>query len=330
MEPVYDRGVYLAGLDLWLDSRISRACSLISHAHTDHIGRHWRPIATSDTLRLLQPIWGKATPLALEYGQSVDTPMYTLSLHPSGHMLGAAQALVVSKATGERLLYTGDLKVRSNPTSRPLEHVACDTLVLDATYGRPCYTFPPEGEVLAQMEDTLKSWLASGHTPVVLGYPRGKAQELLHHLLDRGFSVVVEERVYLAAKAYEESGVCFPGAYRSFQKDQAFPLKDGDILLASTSARRSGLLEGLSRLRLMSLTGWSVHRNGAHRLSADAALPFSDHADYNDLVGYVKRVAPKRVFTIGSFPDLAQHLCKLGYEAYHMGLNDPTRQLPLF
>ena len=79
----------------------------------------------------------------------------------------------------------------------------------------------------------------------------------------------------------------------------------------------------------MSLTGWSVHRNGHRRLGVDAALPFSDHADYNDLLEYVKRVSPKRVYTFGGFPELAKHLQRLGFDAYHMGKGGRSRQLPL-
>jgi putative mRNA 3-end processing factor len=321
--------VYLAGLDLWLDSRARRESSLISHAHTDHIGHHSRPVLTPATLRLLHPLWRNASPLALEYGQAVEMPRYTLTLHPAGHMLGSAQALVVSRSTGERLLYTGDLKLHPNPTAAPVQAVPCDTLVLDATYGRPCYVFPPEGQVLDTMEHTLRSWLRDGCTPVVLAYPRGKAQELLHHLLARGFRVTLEKMVYEFTKAYEDAGVVFRGEYGCLQTTSR-ATRQGEVVLASTGARRNGLLSGIPRARLMAMTGWAVHSNGTARLGVDAALPYSDHADYPGLVEYVGRMSPKRVFTVGSFPELANHLRRMGCEAYHMGRSDPTRQLPLF
>ena len=59
-----------------------------------------------------------ADPIVLPYGETLDTPTYSITLYPAGHCLGSAQTLVVSKATGERLLYTGDIKTRPSPTNR--------------------------------------------------------------------------------------------------------------------------------------------------------------------------------------------------------------------
>ena len=53
-------------------------------------------------------------------------------------------------------------------------------------------------------------------------------------------------------------------------------------------------------------------------LSAAAALPFpiSDHADFPDLIEFVKQVNPKRVLTLHGFAaDFAQTLRELGYDA---------------
>jgi hypothetical protein len=68
----------------------------------------------------------------------------------------------------------------------------------------------------------------------------------------------------------------------------------------------------------MELTGWAV--GGGHHWGrrGDASLPYSDHADFNDLVAYVQQVRPKEVYTVNGFPDLAAHLRKLGYPAVHL------------
>ncbi len=102
MEVVFDRGVFLPELDLWLDSRKKKESSLISHAHSDHTGRHRRPVVTPNTRLLLSDYLKNADPVVLSYHELLDTSTYTLTLYPAGHCLGSAQALVQSKATGER------------------------------------------------------------------------------------------------------------------------------------------------------------------------------------------------------------------------------------
>jgi len=280
-------------------------------------------ILSPGTLRLLHPFHTQPRPLA--FGETLSTERYTLSLHPAGHVLGSAQALVQSHASGERILYTGDFKTWPNPAAEPLEPVQCDTLIMEATYGRQHYTFPSEAEVLARGFALLREWLASGHTPVVLGYRVGKAQELLHHLLRAGFSVAVEPATYQVARAYEELGVAFPGPYRSYDGSP----RDGEVLLFPPSAKRTGLLDGIPRRKLLMFTGWALNRHAPQTYGVDEALPLSDHADFPRLVEYVKRVGAKRVFTVHGFPDLAGHLRNLGYEARHLNGPGPATQLPL-
>ncbi len=314
MEVVFDRGVYVPELDLWLDSRRKRECSVISHAHSDHLGRHRRPVVTPNTLLLLRDYLKNADPIVLPYGEPLDAPAYTITLHPAGHCLGSAQALVVSEATGHRLLYTGDIKTRPSPTNEPLEAVQADTLVIESTYGHPDYVFPSEEQTLAAASRTLRAWLSRGERPVALGWRLGKAQELLHHLLADGFEVVAEPGIYQAVEAYREAGVNFPGRVAAF--DGHWP--DGAIALFPPG-RSTQSLRGYRHIRTMELTGWAVSDSPRHwRRQADASLPFSDHAGYDDLLAYVEAVKPKRVYTVYGFPDLAAKLRAMGYPAVHL------------
>ena len=314
MEAVYDRGVYVPELDLWLDSRRKRDCSVISHAHSDHTGRHRRPVVTPNTLLLLRDYLKNADPIVLPYGEPLDTPTHSITLYPAGHCLGSAQTLVVSKATGERLLYTGDIKTRPSPTNEPLEAVQADTLVIESTYGHPSYVFPSQEQTLATASRTLRAWLSRGERPVALGWRLGKAQEMLHHLLSDGFEVVVEPGIYQAVLAYQEAGVSFPGRVTAF--DGHWP--DGTVALFPPG-RSVMALKGYRNQRTMELTGWAASDSRHHwRRPADASLPFSDHADYNDLLAYVESVNPRRVYTVYGFPDLAARLRAMGYPAVHL------------
>ena len=314
MEVVFDRGVYVPDLDLWLDSTRKRETSVISHAHSDHTGRHLRPVVTPNTLLLLRDYLKNVDPIVLPYGEPLDTPSHSITLYPAGHCLGSAQALVVSKATGHRLLYTGDIKTRPSPTNEPLEPVQADTLVIESTYGHPDYVFPPQEQTLATASQVVRAWLSRGERPVALGWRLGKAQELLHHLLSDGFEVVAEPRIYEAVEAYREAGTEFPGRVSAF--DGHWP--DGTVALFPPG-RSSQSLKEYRYQRTIEMTGWAVSETRHHwRRPADASLPFSDHADYNDLLAYVEAVKPERVYTVYGFSDLAAKLRTMGYPAVHL------------
>ena len=68
----------------------------------------------------------------------------------------------------------------------------------------------------------------------------------------------------------------------------------------------------------MELTGWATGEGHLWGHRKDASLPYSDHADFNELVEYVVRARPKQVYTVNGFPDLAAHLRGLGYPAVHL------------
>jgi len=320
LEVAFKRGVYLPELDLWLDSLRRRDFGVISHAHSDHTARHSQPILTHNTGLLLADYLENSAPVYLDYHEPLETKDYTLTLYPAGHCLGSAQVLVESKATGVKLLYTGDIKVRSSPTNEPIEPVSCDVLVIESTYGRPQYTFPPQEQVMANASHILRSWIAKGSKPVVQVWRLGKSQELLHLLLGEGFDVAAEESVYRIARIYEEGKVDFPGAYRCF--DGSWP--EGQVLICPPGRKNQVGLDGQRGLRFMELTGWAAGADRPWGRQADSSLPYSDHADFNELVEYVGLVGPKQVYTVNGFPELAAHLRQLGYPAVHLNSRGRT------
>ena len=325
MNVLFHRGVYLPDLNLWLDSRVKRQSSFVSHAHTDHVARHRAPVLTRGTLRLLRPMFQSASPVVLDFCEPLETPDYTLTLHPAGHCLGSAQVLIRSHRNEERILYTGDFKLWPNPAAEPLEPVPCDTLIMECTFGRPVYTFPPEEEVLERLFQLLHRWLSQGYVPVVLGYRVGKSQEVMRHLLRRGFHMAVEASIYQVCQAYQELGIEFDSRIRPFDGR----VVEGEVLVYPPGGKRSKELRDVRSKRLVQLTGWAVHPSTKHRFGVDEALPLSDHPDFHGLLRYVDMVKPKRVFTVNGFPELAHHLRAKGYEAAHLDHNPSPVQLRL-
>ena len=65
----------------------------------------------------------------------------------------------------------------------------------------------------------------------------------------------------------------------------------------------------------------------AHWTGADVSFPFSDHADYEELLAYVEAVGAKEVYTVFGFPDLARDLQGKGYIAAHLEKGTSSVQL---
>src|SRR5207244_660079 len=87
----------------------------------------------------------------LKFGETRDfagpTADYSLTLLPAGHIFGSAMSLITSG--GESLLYTGDFKLRHGLSAGPCEPRHADVLIMESTYGRAQYRFPPTQEVIA-------------------------------------------------------------------------------------------------------------------------------------------------------------------------------------
>jgi putative mRNA 3-end processing factor len=314
-------GLHLPGLDLWLDPQVPKAQAVISHAHSDHIGYHGAIIATPATARLTQHRRGPMETTVRPYGEPLEAERYRLTFYPAGHCLGSAMTLIEDKASGERLLYTGDFKLRPNPTAENAQIVACDTLITEATFGHPRYVFPPDAASEAALVQAIDAAAEAGKVPVVLGYPLGKSQEALHLLLKHGYRVSVHGAIRNIVAIYEEFGVQFGPGYEPYVAKQLA----GRVLLAPPNIRKQPMLTNIKERYVLYLSGWALDANAKWRFGVDQALPLSDHADWPDLLRLVRESGAQRVFTLHGFPDLAHHLKAQGIAATHL----LDHQLPL-
>jgi Cft2 family RNA processing exonuclease len=323
-EPLYGDGLYLPHLDLWLDAREPKPVAVISHAHGDHLGDHETIIATPETARIACHRRGERGVIELPYGEVWHEPQgrYSLTMLPAGHVLGSAQVLI-TEPNGRRTLYTGDFKLREPIFGPEAPIVPCDVLIMEATFGRPEYCFPPDGEVVARLLTLCREALEEGVTPVVFAYTLGKAQEALHYLLAGGFQVSVHGSIANMCGVYEELGERFPGAWRRYDRyDLA-----GKVLLAPTQTRKSKMIQNIERRRTIYLSGWGMDKNAKWRLRVDEVLCLSDHADWPDLLRYVHEAQPQQIYTVHGFDTLAAHLRQHGYDATHLETHQMTLDL---
>lgn len=322
-------GVYLPRLGLWLDAHEPQQNGVVfvSHAHSDHTEVHREVILSAPTSRLMHArLAGQWQEHVLPFGQELtlqtgEVP-YRIKLLPAGHIFGSAMSWI--EAEGKSLLYTGDFKLRRGLSAEPCEPTHADVLIMETTYGRPQYQFPPTAEVIKGVIRFCSEALDNDETAVLLGYSLGKSQELLCGLGDAGLPLMLHGTVYKLTQIYEQFGQCFP----PHQKYEAANAK-GKVLLCPPSVAGSAMLRNLGRTRVAVLTGWAVDPNCRFRYGAHAAFPLSDHADYSDLLEFVRQVSPKKVYTLHGFAaEFAQTLRDLGIDAQPLSEEDQL-SLPL-
>ncbi len=288
--------LHLTGTPLWLDAHRKSELSFVSHAHSDHIARHERVIATGPTVQLMTHRLGKLpAALPVPYNRPFELGKMNVELLPAGHILGSAQ-IRVTRDDGHRVVYTGDLNLEGSLTAEPAQVAECDTLVMESTFGDPRFVFPPRVQVLAQIETWVRRNLEAGVPPILLGYPLGKSQEVIKYLGDKGFSLCAHPATYELCQLYGTLGV--PLKVRCFEGT----LKAGEVGVFPPF-RRSAALGRIWPRATAVLTGWALDPGAARRYGADVAFPLSDHADYPSLMAYAKATGAEEVITHHGFAE---------------------------
>jgi Cft2 family RNA processing exonuclease len=317
----YREGLYLPDLDLWFDAEGPRQRCVISHAHSDHIAEHRAIVATPETARLFRHRRGEAEVETLRYGERRDFGRYALTLYPAGHCLGSAQILVESG--GERLVYTGDIKLRPNVSCEQAVVVPCDTLVTESTFGDPQYRFPPDVATFERLYAACDRALSDERVPVVLAYALGKGQEALELLLRRGYRVTLHGSVYNVSEIYRELGVEFSGPYERYDREHL----RGRVLIAPPGCRRQPMVLNLPRRTTIMLTGWAAGKSAPYMYrDVDLVLPLSDHADFDDLVRLARESGAGRIITMHGPRKFANILRDLGFNAEHLAQHPGARK----
>jgi putative mRNA 3-end processing factor len=193
--------------------------------------------------------------------------------------------------------------------------VDADVLVVEATYGRPDYRFPPQDELDGRIVD----WLAdTDRAAFLFGYSLGRAQKL-QWLARRATNrrLVVHDAVHDVNRVVAAATDLDFGATPVGDVDRIRP---DDVVVAPSGARRGGrVARALDRLDAVTagFSGWAVDESYRYRTGYDEAFVLTDHCDFDELVALVRAVDPERVYTHHGFADdLAAHLStRHGYDA---------------
>ncbi|TKJ44361.1 hypothetical protein CEE36_01060 [candidate division TA06 bacterium B3_TA06] len=276
---------------------------VLSHAHADHAVRKGRIITSPETKRLLEVRYGVKTAESLDYGKRMSLGKMHVTLYPSGHILGSAQVLVETPQTS--LLYSGDIKLRAGYSCRSIEIPQAENLIVEATFGTHLFQWPARERIEKQIFDFIEKSLIGGRTPVFMAYSLGKSQELLALLAREKIPVWVSKTVWQMSKVYEEFGVDL-GKYRLYADEGNVP---GVLIVPPQKAR---YVEA-DNPRFATVSGWALTRRWN---DGSSQIPLSDHADFGELLRYVDKVRPKKVWTTHGYArELATALRHRGYDA---------------
>lgn len=312
-----DNSIRVAGLPLWLDSsnyradkrRVRRPLNFVSHAHADHIGNHRRIICSAPTLELMKLRTRVEEAIVLDWGEDYEIAGATVSLHPAGHVLGSAMILIEKE--NRRLLYTGDFRLGRGLTTEECKAVKCDILLMECTYGHPRYTFPPQQELLAQLELFVERCFDDSVLPVVLGYSLGKAQEAIAALGQLGYGVVAHPGIVRICRVYERFGVTF----ENLTEIGRGPVGRRAVVFPPQKAARQQLGR-YGNYQSAILTGWAQDNWRKQLYGADEAIPYSDHSDFEQLLETARASGATRILTHhGDAERFADMLRARGFDA---------------
>lgn len=310
-----ESGIYLPAIDLWLDSTDPCSATWISHGHSDHArGCHGTVIGTSTTLRFYRMrLWltdeqPEPEQLPLEFVESMEWKGAVLTAFPASHILGAAQLLI--EYQGERVVYTGDIKLRPPLCGETTQTIPCDRLIVESTFGLPIYRLLSRDTAIEKILQFARSCLEERAIPAFIGYPLGRGQEIVHVLCEAGIRTGVHGAIAKFIPIYEESGYAFPGWEPYDAKSTA-----GKALVVVPT--HGNVLEASGKnVRLAYVSGWAALDNARSRSGAEALIPYSDHADFDELLALVQQTGARHIDVVHGYTEPFAHVLQVrGYSA---------------
>jgi len=289
----------------------SSARVLVSHAHADHtrgFGYKGMKQSTTETMEIHSALNSRKIrnfhPIEINRRISIDS--VEVKALNAGHMLGSAQFLVHTPQSS--ILYTGDINCVDTLTTKAAQPHHCDTLVIEATYGSAFYHFPSRETIYANVVEWAVDMIKQGFIPCLHVYAAGKAQEIVRLFnVYTHLPVVVNPLLDEVNMAYRRSGHDLEWVSSTSKEGDELLEKQPCVYVTTPNDRRS---IGRKTARAYA-TGWALSMNGRN-----AAFPLSSHADFEQLVSFIKGCNPGKVFVFTGFAEELRRMIKneLGVE----------------
>ncbi|HKZ62164.1 MAG TPA: MBL fold metallo-hydrolase [Nitrososphaera sp.] len=290
--------------------------TFVSHAHVDHLHKRGRKkirtqvLASKETTLIAQARGYEIVDAAQKYDgfQLVDT----------GHILGSRGLLV-----GDDVYYTGDISMRERAFMKPAKMPHARTLIIESTFGRPEYVFPPLSEVIHRTNKIISEMYDLGIPVILMGYTLGKAQ-LLTKLFGH-WDPVMHDSVAKINSVYSKLGVKLTGEITHKKAEEQGVLSKNKpwVMVAPLMSERNAFVKEMKdRYGAVTIgfTGWAIGSRYRYMMGLDYVMPLSDHCDYKELVTAVKQCRPDKVYTFHGFAkEFAGALSEMGFDAEPVG-----------
>ena len=263
---------------------------------------------------------------AVAYGEAMDLGTVRVSLHPAGHILGAAQIRVES--AGDVWVFSGDYKRAEDPTAALFEPVPCGTFITEATFALPIYRWAPTPVVVGEILSWWRANAHAGRASVLMCYALGKAQRILAELKrleDAGTAmpgrVLLHGATASLVDVYRALGVRMLETTTIAEDAGARKRADmaGVLAIAPPSAGGSPWMRRFGagdKYETAFASGWMRVRGIRRRRGYDRGFVLSDHADWPELLRTIEETTARRVLcTHGNSEPLVRFLRERGLDA---------------
>ena len=280
--------------------------NFVSHAHKDHLPSSAGGVvlASENTARLA----------ALRGHDLGDCVRHAdgLTMYDSGHILGSTGLLA-----GD-VFYTGDICTRDRGFLKGARVPRCRTLVTECTFGLPEFRFPPLSEVRSRVDELVAMLYSRGVPVVLMGYELGKAQTL-SQMFAHWEPLYYHDSVKSMNDLHRAAGVPLkPAPGHTEAKEAGLLDRKPWLMVAPMMASKSAFILDMKRYGAVtiSFSGWANSGRFPYSRGADYFMPLSDHCDFDELVGMVRRSGARQVYTVHGFvSEFAEHLRGLGISA---------------
>ena len=187
----------------------------------------------------------------------------------------------------ESTLFTGDFSTNSRAFMKGLKVKECDNLIIESTFGKPEFIFPKACEEIKRAKDFIKDNLKKNYLTVLMGYPLGKMQEIMHYFKDN--SSILHPEIEKYEKTLNKFGLCNGNNCKL----------NPDLLFCPSLNSKNEYFNRFKKtrgLKFAVFSGWNLNPYYKRRFGADEGFTLSDHADFKELLSTVKKSKAENVY----------------------------------